>query len=333
MIKKVLLSRLQKNEEYFFGLALAFLMISSFHTPSEGLYWMASAYSYTIAIVFFNLGMAFLLSEKKPNYFLAAFFGFIICGCNETSMVLWVYFLGVVSLMTWLNHKRLPLGLLITITVTVIGAGIMLLSPGNAIRAGYFPKSHNIVRTISNALLYSFIDPFKFLTLPIIAFAILNQDRLRTLLTFGTWKKHRKLWLLVMMGLFFISFAPSLWGMGRRPNTRTMNVIVHAYLVLLFPLAMVFWKNSFNKTWMKYFVVLFVVSIPVINLINDYTSGKIFRYKQQWVTNLTTHGEKSFEKADTPKTIHFNFLEAPAPHFDGYVRKKPDFFKSIGISF
>ncbi len=326
LIKEIFGSRLRKYEEWFFGLALTFLTVTGFHTISEGLYWLASAYSYTVAIVFFNLSFACLWAEQRSplKYALASLSAFILIGCNETSMVIWIYTLGATSFFQWQKNGRISRGLILVGLVSFIGALIMIKSPGNAIRAGYFEKSHDVIRTVSNALLYSFIDPIKFLTLPLIVFTWFNFSRIKEILRLEDWIQHRRSILLTLMGLFFISFAPSLWGMGRRPNTRTMNVIVHAYILVFFPFAVVWVRNLPWKRWMKYAVVLLFVSMPTVRLISDYLDGGIQNYKELVLMNVRSFGEKTFENA--PKSIHFKFLEKPAPHYESFYRYNSKFY-------
>jgi len=202
----------------------------------------------------------------------------------------------------------------------------MIKSPGNAIRAGYFEKSHDIVRTVSNALLYSFIDPFKFLTLPLVVYTILNFSRIRELIPESI-QKYKKELILVMLGLFFISFAPSLWGMGRRPNPRTMNIIFQNYLILFFPVLLLFLKNLNVKRWMSYSVVGLLFCMPVTRLVSDYFSGRISAYNKMWEINLSTRGKISPEKSEVPLSIHFSFVEIPAEHFEKFLKARPEFYE------
>lgn len=326
LMREIFGSRLQKNESWFFGLALTFLTITGFHTISEGIYWLASSYSYTIAIVFFNISFALIWAQEKSNlkYALASISALILTGCNETSMVIWMYALGVTGFFQWQKNQKIPKGLVTVFIVSLLGAIIMLISPGNAIRAGYFEKSHDVIRTVSNALLYSFIDPFKFLTLPLIVYSWINFERIKEILQMEEWRKHRRFILLAMMGLFFISFAPSLWGMGRRPNTRTMNVIVHAYLLIFFPFIVVWVRSRPWENWMRYGVILLIVSMPTFRLVKDYVDGGIFGYGELARVKIKSGGERTFD--DAPKTIHFKFIERPAPHFESFIKHRPEFY-------
>lgn len=319
-------TKLKGHEKWYFALALTFLSVTGMHTTAEGLYWYASSYSYTIAIVFFNVSFSLLLSEKKTSlkYALASLSALILTGCNETSMVIWMYTVGVIGLLTLKEKKKLPLGLIAVFIVSAIGALIMLKSPGNAIRAGYFEKSHNVVRTVSNALLYSFIDPFKFLTLPLVCFAFLNRSRLLELLA-GIGR--RKELIFILLGLFFISFAPSLWGMGRRPNPRTMNVIFHAYLLVIFPLFATWTQDLKGKDWVKFLVAGLLLSVPTFNLSSDYLLGKIQAYDGMWREEVATNGLYEAEKKNIPYSIHFSFIEANELHFLKFKSARSDFYQ------
>lgn len=331
MVRQIFGSKLKPREDQFFGLALTFLCLTSFHTISEGIYWFSSAYTYTFAIVVFNLAFALIWAEKKTTakYIAAVIIGFILSGTNETSMVLWLYAVGVTGVIYWLQGNKIPKGLIFTFVISLIGALIVMKAPGNAVRASQFPKSHDFVRTISNALLYSFIDPFKFVTIPLIAFTLLNWHRLCELIDMDAWKKHKKYLVLFMMGLFFISFAPSLWGMGRRPNTRTMNVIVHCYILLFFPLVLTFLKGKIQEqAWFRCVVILLLVCWPNYYLAKDYLTGDIQKYADQWKKNMESGGNIYFSKDEAAKSIHFDFLEDNnAEAYRKFMKMHPGFYQ------
>lgn len=326
---KIFGSKLYKNEVWTLGLGFAFLTLTGYRTTAEDLYWFAGSATYTSAIILLNVTLAFLWSEKKTSmtYYVCSFWAFLLIGTNETTMVLWLYLLSLTIGYNYLSKRKIHSGLIVTFIISAVSTIIVIKSPGNALRAAQFEKSHQVVRTVSNALLYSFIDPFKFLTIPLVIYCIVNFERLKQLIWFGplTTVKKRYL-LLVMMGLFFLSFAPSLWGMGRRPNERTMTVIFHTYMLILFPLIFVWVKEVPGKIRMKYLPLLLIVSVPTYNLARDYLSGDIFTYHLKWQKSLSSKGAIDLDNVTAPKTIHFKFLSPDYIYFPIFERENPEFF-------
>jgi len=129
LVRELFRSKLLKNEVWFWALSLTFLTITGFHTTAEGLYWLASSYSYTVAIVFFNICFGLIWSENKTltKYLLASVSAFILTGCNETSMVLWMYALGVTVGFEWLRFRRIPKGLIWVCLVSLAGVSNFLI--------------------------------------------------------------------------------------------------------------------------------------------------------------------------------------------------------------
>lgn len=316
--------KLVKYEAWFFGLALTFLSIMGFHSIPEGLYWLAGAYTYVMSLVFLNVALGFYFHPAKNvfTYSMASLFAVLLVGSNETVMVLWLYTLLIVEGWHYLETRQVRKGAVVTFIISFIAAIVVIKSPGNSIRAAHFEKSHQVVRTVSNALLYSFIDPIKFLTLPLCVFFLLNFERLNSLVPWRRFYKRRWLSLGLFLGLFFISFAPSLWGMGRRPNARTMNVIVHFYVLSFFPIALMFIRCLPRPRYRVKLIFLLGISLNTYNLVKDFL-GPFQNYSWEKITHRQN---EVFEAKGLPKSLHFHEVDLDNPTVKASLEHNPTFF-------
>jgi hypothetical protein len=111
-----------------------------------------------------------------------------------------------------------------------------------------------------------------------------------------------------------------------------MNVIVHSYLLVFFPLVVLWMKAKwFEKPWIKYTIALLLISMPTINLVRDYLSGGIQNYHALWQENMKSMGDVYFSKSEAPKSIHFDFIDGTNPFakraFSSFTEFKPDFYQ------
>jgi len=328
LIRNIFKEKIRKGEDFFLGLALTYLTIMASHTISEGFYWLSSSYTYTFSLVFFNFALGLFWKKDKTyrDYILVSLFSLLMIGSNETIMVLWLYTILVSEFLFYLEEKRLRKGTIFVFVVSLAAAIFVLAAPGNSIRASYFEKSHQVFRTLGNSVLYSFIDPLKFISLPLIGFMLLNLNRVRELITFEKWQSKRWILLSFWMGIIFMSFAPSLWGMGRRPNERTMNVIAYFHLLGFFPIACLFLKEMLSKIPNQFGLILLMVSVNNFFLIKDFF-GPLEAYQKRWDLIIESKGEYIINEDKLPKNVYFQDIERHKPNFKSFLEKKSKFFQ------
>jgi len=328
LVRSIFKEKIRKGEDLFLGLALTYLTIMASHTISEGFYWLSSSYTYTFSLVFFNFGLGSFWKKNKTykDYILVSIFSLLIIGSNETIMVLWLYTILVKEFIFYIERRRIRKGTAFVFLISLAAAIFVLTAPGNSIRASHFEKSHQIFRTLGNSILYSFIDPIKFISLPLIGFVLLNFKRLRELTFLEKWQNKRWLFLLLWIGIIFMSFAPSLWGMGRRPNERTMNVIVYFHLLGFFPVLCLFLKEIPSKLSKPWGYILLVISLNNYFIVKDFF-GPIKAYQERWETIVETKGERLINEQMLPRSIYFQDMERHPVDFKLFLQKRPDFFK------
>jgi hypothetical protein len=142
---------------------------------------------------------------------------------------------------------------------------------------------------------------------------------LKELFTSGT--SQPWIWLALWTGLIFISFGPSLWGMGRKPNGRTMNVIYYWYLLGFFPIASLYIKSLPQKWVRPWMVVCLAISTNTYHLVKDYM-GPLQTYNWKKITYV---GDEKQGKV-FPKTIHFHSVNLGSESLKNVIEKNPQFF-------
>jgi hypothetical protein len=328
MIKKVFKDKLGPKENWFYGLALTYLTITGYFALSQGLYWLSGAYTYTLSLIFFNFAFGYFWSFQKSlkENLLVCFFAFLLIGCNETMMVLWLLTITLREFFLYLELKQVRKDTILIFVFSFIMALVVLKAPGNAVRAGFHTKSHQVLRTVGNAFVYSFVYPIKFATISLVVLSILNFESLRSLFDLDWLRKYRKWLSLSFLFLIFISFAPSLWGMGRKPNERTMNIIIFFYFLGFFPVLFSYVQKipeSLKKPWPIFFLLF---SMNNLDLVTDFF-GPFQFYQDRWKRIIETKGDEIIHEDKRPKSIRFNDIEAHTGDFKTYLSRNHKFFE------
>lgn len=159
---------------------------------------------------------------------------FIVSGSNETLAIQWIFTLMFGLFYKKIIFKRWDWTLFLPLLVALSGFAILYFAPGNAIRAKELKGGHDIilllfkpwgliaetsVRYLSLSLLVALVCFF-----PI--FKKLNQN----LPLFLKESRSRVLLALFGLGLFALTFVPSVWTMGGLPPRRVLN---NMYLIFL----------------------------------------------------------------------------------------------------
>ncbi len=235
-----------KQRSYQYAFIFVFLFLYRHFTLEQDLYWMAGSITYTLPITFYSFGLSHMLKylrtskglEKFTHLVVAIVSAFILIGSNETIMVIWNFTLLSAIIYQWVYSKKFNSGLAILFIFSLIFSFSVLLAPGNSVRSNRYLKSHDFFRTVGNSITYTLVYSIKFLSPPFVIFLVLNKKLVQglkskyQLLTPN--KKNLRFICFVWFGVMFLTMAPSLWGMGRRPNDRTLASSIYFYY-LLFP--------------------------------------------------------------------------------------------------
>ena len=226
------------------SLGLTLIYTARVPTIAEGYYWLMGSTCYTLGniLVIFALALVgFMLRTPSPLrrwiYTLAASLLVVAAaGTNEVLMMLMVVGFAPFVLILFVGKNSVRFHMLMIFVFACIGAAIVILAPGNALRSEHFPMQHrlmfSVVSSIRDAFGYfkhwitdSLVLSSTLLLLPIVTKASSNVQ---------IPKERRKIWLLfplLWLILFVLSFFPTFWAMGIHPPERTLNLIYFLFLM------------------------------------------------------------------------------------------------------
>lgn len=232
------------------GVSLVFAVISVSPDVQTVLYWWNGMRTYIppfISITFHSAYLCWVMDKLKTrkNIFLGCLFSFLFAlfsgGFNETfTTVQFLFFAGLTGLYILVRRLRRDNQLLPLLSSATLGSVlsliIMIMSPGAARRATFFPPHPDVVSLIEITL-DGYLGYFS---------KIFNSAEQATALLavvfVGLWvgaESKEKIfagWLIVLsiLGgvlLSFVSLVPSVYGLSKMPANRTL--IVPTYVIIL----------------------------------------------------------------------------------------------------
>jgi hypothetical protein len=261
---------------------------------------------------------------------------FIASGSNETLAVQWIFTLIFTFTYQRLIFNRRERVLILPFFAAVIGFLILYFAPGNAVRAKELHGGHDIllllvkpwglilettVRYFSIAVLVALITAF-----PALKYFNYNlADKI---------KSKQSQWFLALFGLgvFALTFAPSVWTMGGLPPRRVLNttylffLIYGTFLIVLFADKLDFLKCWSDRFSGKTLNIIFAISLLI--LFNNFYAWKdlvnLSKYiesdKKRQVTIASGQGK---DVIITPLSYF------PTTFFYEDVMTKPDDYRNI----
>ena len=212
-----------------------FLYLIKMPTSVEGFFWLAGAITYQLANIAFLTLVTLLIKIEQPKrnnwkWLGAVLLCIVICGSNETSMLELLYFLVALMIFEYAYANRIPKHYYLLLVVSLLAAFVVLLAPGNAIRASYFTGNKEIVQSLISAVSASFFLLQHWL-----------QDVLILLVLFIPFLKQIEVnravtrpillgYPLFIFGILVIGYFPAFWSMGGVPPARAMNVVYFLFI-------------------------------------------------------------------------------------------------------
>lgn len=337
---------LNKKSFDFSVVAVSFCMVLLylFKMPSvtEGFYWLAGAITYqlpniaTLTVVTLLLTMRRTEKYYKWKLSAAVFLSIMICGGNETSMLEFVYILVALMAFEYTTTRSIPKHYYLLLIVSLVAASIILLAPGNAVRAAHFQGEKNIVKALLMAATSGFhrIEAWAF---DVVVLLILFLPFLRQLEISNTNERKIKpvvlfLYPFFIAGILIGGYFPAFWSIGFEPPSRTVNVLYFLFLASSFHYAVlcvtyVKQKNGVFITiplfaqWVL-FVLLFRSMAPHTHYhtaIMDLVSGRARTYNLEMEMRYLEvkkheHEDVVFKPLTAiPTSIFFTDIEAEHP--------------------
>lgn len=231
------------------SLILTLLYLHQMPDLAEGIYWYTGAVTYHLGNIIFLITASLLalqynnryvFSNKVIHYFIFVILLFLLNGMNEIHVIiLWLFF-GTILIAYFSYNKKLNVVVLLLLIASLLFSLILILSPGNEVRAAHFSENHRLW----NSLLMSSAQTIRFLgewlwSLPLLFASLL-------FLYFRKWLNEKmsllassfflKPWqsLLIIPAVIFIGAFPAYWGTGILGQHRTMNVSYFLFLIIWF---------------------------------------------------------------------------------------------------
>ncbi|RIA10269.1 hypothetical protein OE09_2124 [Flavobacteriaceae bacterium MAR_2010_72] len=221
----------------------------------QGFFWMPGSISYVlpcILSIFLITGIMRLIYEPKWSYLLISILlGFIIIGCNETSMLMIDFLIGLIVVYRFYVDQRINRYLLILMLSFILFSLIVIYSPGNAERASNFSNSQDFFNTVLQTSLA--VKKYVLHWLTIILLMILlffgYFSSLSDTVTSRLFNVSPMLVFWIAIILPFIGFFPGYWTLGGAPPLRTINTIYFFFLIgVVYFFMTLFFKFKTNNT-------------------------------------------------------------------------------------
>jgi hypothetical protein len=246
-----------KENIRLFAAAAAVLLLAGFVcvVPSlhESLFWYGSAAPYTFSLVLSTLYVPLILGFRKTGAILILFgFSFFLAGFSVTFTALQIFSLCFFLIL--LRHKQtIRRRLLASLLGALAGAAVLLVAPGNAVRASVANVETDLLFTIiylPRVMLYLFAfiiykTPLIALSMIGIPFLISHYYRLK----FQSRISPVLIAWLLMLGSAAAAFAPviyasSTWLLPRRTWTAPVWIVLCGTAALGYLYALAFRKQE-----------------------------------------------------------------------------------------
>jgi hypothetical protein len=296
-LSSLLFVNLKKRDFFILTFFILTLYLIQMPSISQGFYWLAGSITYQLSNILAILLFCFLIklieTNERKYLILSIIFAFLVIGSNEASMLLISFLIGVIFIFKSIQQKKINFSILILLIFVVIFSAIVINSPGNTIRASYYPNKNQIFYAIYKSILA--VKSYLGIWLPfIIVFTFIFFDYFNKKIEIKTSKIFSINPIIVFLIVFsipFIGFFTGYWSVGRIPPFRTINIIYFYFLIgLIYFAFIVFFKLKQNENdfityskWVKYllFIIIFIQLGQENNIrtaYSDLISGKAYNY-------------------------------------------------------
>ena len=296
-------------------LAIALLLLALYlyqmPTVAQTIYWMSGSLTYQSA----NILLLFLLAAlirfyrkvHKPGlYFLKLLITLLLfaaIGCNETTMAMVAFLIFSLVLFTFYQQQQLNYFMVRLMLVTIVACSLVILAPGNAVRALVYPQQHDLAYALTYALLVPLNNSLNwFANSPILFFTVLAMASAGVYLpsTSFTSRIHPVAGIAIWYGCLVSGYFVAYWSKHDHSPPRAQDVIYLVFLVGWFTNSLLFGLFMRRKLagslamlpayaqWfllLAGFLMLFYNNQSKIRTAySDLLSGKAARYNQEMNT-------------------------------------------------
>lgn len=226
----------------FLAAGLAALYLGTMPKVPAGLYWIDGAFQYQLGNIFLLLSFAALFNlhrtGKSASAWLACFCVFLAIGTTELAMITLVALVAILAFNRIAIHGRHRLPWSAVAVVTVLSTALLLLAPGNAVRAehaspdaGQFWYSFSHAWFHSGRVLASWLaNPGLWLATAVFLPAALRLVYLDGIRKDANWSRFLVI-LCLVPALIWSYFFGLWWAAATNPPGRALNLIYLVFLV------------------------------------------------------------------------------------------------------
>jgi len=211
---------------------------------AEGFYWYTGAVTYQLANALLLAYLALLVqhyrSPSSARLLLAAPLLFVVIGFHEVMMLLLVVLHAALVARNLVQRRSVPGWLWLLLAVTLGGAALMMLAPGNAVRSAYFPQRQQLIPSLGMSLAQTGRFLLVWCSSPVVlglsGLFVLHHQRIceRYPPLRNAWGLRPWMTMVLAPVVVFLCVFPSYWSTGILGQYRTLNVACFLVIPILF---------------------------------------------------------------------------------------------------
>lgn len=239
-----------RDKAWSIGLILTAMFFHGMPDIGDGLYWYTGAITYQLGTVLLLFLLARCVSRKSGV--LNVLLIMASAGCSEVHMILALLMVATAAVLDLSRRKAIGTSGWIDLIVLAVCAAVVVLAPGNSVRAGLFSGTHDALHSSWMSLLQTLrfcvawlVDP-ALLLCSLLYFPVQRRwlaDRPNALAL------HPGLTTLGLGAVIFLCAFPAYWGTGILGQHRTMNVAYCFFLLLWFANISAWDRALLSKQW------------------------------------------------------------------------------------
>ncbi len=224
------------------AICVTFAAIQFTYVPSDSFYWYNGSIYYTfffslMLVLFILVTITIRTSRRVPKaicFILAAALAFIIGGGNYSTALFTTIILVLMVLWYILRKRKVSIPLLTIMLCSLLGLGISIVAPGNAIRQEAVGGSTGIIKALLYSFAYGGYNIASSTTAPAVAlWVILLPVFYRIGRNSGFRFRYPLLVLLFSYAVYCSQGTPVFYAQGLRMPYRMMNIIYFTYYIFM----------------------------------------------------------------------------------------------------
>jgi len=312
-----------KKEQWVITSAVFFLFLYQLPDPCQGFYWITGAITYqlplSLSLLLYGFLLKFYHTRKIGYYGIALVLLLCTIGCTELVALLLIFINFCVLAIHYERNRKLEFPLLLFFISTIGFSAIVLLAPGNAVRAQLIKENHHLFYSLFKALLFTFSYALRWFPFLLLCglFLIKFSYRLIDNTANKKWFIHPLLAFLMLFGLLYIALFLGFWSLNNVLPDRAMNTIsfyfifvaVYALLCTVYYLkanhnyTITLPKNA--KYGLGLTIVIFTFSnTTIFRAYHDLLIGKAYKYDVEMHKRYTFIVKAKEDKVAIPALVN-----------------------------